>query len=136
MEHRVVARHTGQGHAIDCTNDRGLVTHFDAGDAAKSPSPMEHLLGGLGACALMDVEVILKKKRLTYANLRVECTGRREERGEATPFVDVRLVFHVDGDVPQKAFDDAVRLSVEKYCSIGETLKLAPKVQWAAQVSR
>ena len=134
MEHRVVARHTGQGHGIECTNERGLVTTFDAGEGAKSQSPMEHLLGGLGACALMDVDVILKKKRLEYANLRVECAGRREERGEAEPFVELKLVFRVDGDVPQKAFDDAVRLSVEKYCSIGETLKLGPPVAWEAKV--
>lgn len=134
MDVRLVARHTGHGHAITCENARGLVTHYDAGDDAKSPSPMDHLLGAIAACSLMDIDIILKKKRLTYANLRAECHGVREERGEATPFVSLKLVFLVDGDVPAKAFDSAVKLSVEKYCSVGETLKDAPPIAWEARV--
>lgn len=134
MDVQLVARHTGQGHAIDVATASGLTTTYDGGGGAHGPSPMEHLLGGLAACALMDVDIILRKKRLTFSNLRADCVGRREEEGEATPFVDIRLVFRVDGDVPQKAFEDAVRLSVEKYCSVGATLKRDPPVAWEARV--
>lgn len=133
-EMRLTVRHTGKGNGIECTTPRGLTMTFDGSEGAHGPTPMEHLLAALGACSLMDVEVILRKKRLSFSDLRVDLVGERREEGEVNPFVGMRLVFRVAGDVPQKAFDDACRLSVEKYCSVGATLQKQPPVAWEAVV--
>lgn len=133
-EMRLTVKHTGEGHHLTCENDAGGKMSFDGGDGAWAPTPMQHLLASVGACALMDVEVILRKKRLDFRDLRVECVGQREKIGEVNPFTGVKLVFRVDGDVSEKAFDDAVRLSVEKYCSVGATLGKALPIAHEARV--
>ena len=133
-EMRLLARHTGKGTTIESTTPNGQTLVFD-GDGVTGPSPMEHLLAALGACALMDVHIILAKKRLAFSDLRVECVGTRPDSGDVKPFLGTKLRFLVDGDVPQKAFDDAVRLSVEKYCSVGTTLRKGTSVEYEAKVN-
>lgn len=135
-EMRLTVTHSGSGYALDCKTPEGALMTFDADGGTHGGTPVQHLLASVGACALMDVFHILKKKRLTFANLRVECVGQRQPVGEMNPFTDVKLVFHVDGDVPDKAFQDAVRLSVEKYCSVGGTLAKPTPIVHEAVVNR
>lgn len=134
-EMRLTVTHTGKGNAMDCVTPQGAKMTFDNPDEGTyGASPMQHLLASLGACSLMDVEIILRKKRLSFHNLRVECVGKRPDEGTPKPFQDLKLVFHVEGDVPAKAFDDAVRLSVEKYCSVGTTLERGAPIAFEARV--
>lgn len=135
-EMRLTVNHVGEGNRVTCKTDTGATMAFDGGDGTWAPTPMQHLLASLGACALMDVDIILRKKRLAFRDLRVDCVGQREVRGEVNPFTDVKLVFRVAGEVPEKAFADAVRLSVEKYCSIGATLGKSVPVVHEAHVER
>lgn len=132
-EMKLTVAHTGTGNALDCATPDGHVLTFDSA-GRHGASPMQHLLASVGACALMDVDVILRKKRLEYRNLRVECVGQRPDEGTPKPFLGVNLVFRLEGDVPQKAFDDAVRLSVDKYCSVGETLRKGIPLTYEARV--
>lgn len=135
MQTRLTVTHTGRGHAMECATPEGVTMTFDS--AEKDPhgaTPMQHLLAAIGACSLLDVEVILRKKRLEFSNLRVECVGERPDEGNPKPFRDVRLVFRVDGDVPQKALEDAARLAVEKYCSVGDTIRHGAPIAFEARV--
>ena len=131
-EMRLTVSHTGKGDALACVTPKGAHIGFDATDAGTTGSPVEHLLASIGACALMDVDIILKKKRLEFANLRVECVAQRPDEGTPKPLNSVKLVFRVDGNVPQKAFDDAVRLSVDRYCSVGETVRKGAPIAYEA----
>lgn len=137
-EMRLTVRHEGRGSDMTCETPQGAtITFADPDESAFGASPMQHLLASLGACALMDVGVILRKKRLDFRDLRVECVGARPEEGvHPRPFLGFRLVFRVEGGVPQKAFDDAVRLSVEKYCSVGATLAKGAPVAFEAHVGQ
>lgn len=135
MDLRLTLTHTGKGFAIGGRTAKDVDLTFDnPPEGTYGASPMEHLLGAFAACALMDVDLILRKKRLAFSNLRCECVGARPDAGDVKPFTDIRLVFRVDGEVPKKAFDDAVRLSVDKYCSVGATLKVPPTVSYEARV--
>lgn len=134
---RLTVVHTGNGAAMDCRTPEGVTMTFDDPDnGTHGGSPMQHLLASVGACALMDVEIILRKKRLAFRNLRVECVGSRPDDVTPRPFLDLSLVFRVEGEVPAKAFDDAVRLSVDKYCSVGETLRKGVPLAYEAHVDR
>lgn len=134
-EMRLTVTHTGKGHAMECVTPQGARIGFDDTTAGTTGSPVQHLLAAIGACALYDVDVILRKKRLTFSDLRVECVGLRPDEGTPKPLTDVRLLFHVQGDVPAKAFDDAVRLAVDKYCSVGETLRRGTPIAFEARVA-
>lgn len=132
-ENRLSVTHTGKGMIMEARNASGVSFTID-GDGEAGGSPMQLVLAAAGACALADVDVILRKKRLTFSELRVECVGQRPDNATPKPFTDMRLIFSVKGDVPAKAFDDAVRLSVEKYCSVRETLVRGVPVGYEARV--
>lgn len=129
----IEVRHSGENQVVAARTARGLSLAFDA-DGGTAPSPMEHLLASAGACALMDVAHILRKKRLAFRNLRVECEGDRPDEGHPKPFRSLRLSFRVEGDVPLNAFEQAVRLSMEKYCNVAATLRSNPAVDFEAKV--
>lgn len=133
-EMRLTVTHTQKGMALECVTPQGARILFDDSEAGTTGSPVQHLLASIGACALMDVEIILRKKRLAFSDLRVECIAQRPAEGNPRPLRSVKLVFRVAGDVPQKAFDDAVRLSVERYCSVGETVRKGAPVEYEALV--
>ena len=129
---RLTVTHTQKGMALECITPQGAKIQFDDSDAGTTGSPVQHLLASIGACALMDVEIILAKKRLAFSNLRVECVAQRPDEGTPKPLQSVKLVFRVEGNVPQKAFDDAVRLSVDRYCSVGETVRKGAPIAYEA----
>ena len=132
---RLTVTHAGKGSDMECRTPQGALMRFSDPDASTfGASPMQALLASIGACALMDVDVILRKKRLAFSDLRVECVGARADEGHPKPFLDVKLLFRVEGDVPPKAFDDAVRLSVEKYCSVGATVTKGAPLAFEARV--
>ena len=133
-EMRLTVAHTGKANALECVTPQGARIGFDDTDAGTTGSPVQHLLASLGACALMDVDIILRKKRLEFSDLRVECVAQRPDEGTPKPLLDVNLIFHVKGNVPTKAFDDAVRLSVDKYCSVGETVRKGAPVRFEARI--
>lgn len=132
-EMRLTVVHTGKGSAMECTTPQGVTMTFDDPDeGTHGGSPMQHLLAAVGACALVDVAVILRKKRLTFRDLRVECVGARRDEPYPRVFTDVKLVFRVEGDVPQRTFDDVVKLSVDKYCSVAGSLREGAPVRYEA----
>lgn len=134
-EMRLTVTHTGKGHEVQCQTPEGATITFDGDGGTFGGTPMQHLLGAIAACALMDVHVILAKKRLKFANLRAECVASREKVDQVNPFTGVKLVFRVEGEVPAKAFEDAVKLSVEKYCSVGATLARPTPIVHEAHVT-
>src|SRR5207245_793119 len=102
-EMRLTVRHTLDGDAMECATPQGGTIRFDGSEGpTQTGSPVQHLLAAIGACALLDVHTILQKKRLAYSDLRVECVAQRPDEGTPKPLLDVKLVFHVKGDVPQK----------------------------------
>ena len=134
MEQRLTVSHTGKGMALECVTPQGAVIRFDDSDAGTTGSPVQHLIASIGACALVDVDIILRKKRLQFSDLRVEVVVQRPDEGNPKPLTDVKMVFRLAGDVPQKAFDDAVRLSVERYCSVGETVRKGAPIAYEAKI--
>lgn len=118
--------------AMECTTPQGTVMTFDDPDTGThGASPVQHLLASIGACALVDVGIILKKKRLDWRDLRVTCTGTRRDEPFPRVFTDVKLRFEVGG-VGQKVFEEAVRLSVDKYCTVAGTVKAGAAVAYEA----
>ena len=98
-----------------------------------APSPMELLLMALGGCTAMDVITILTKKRLEVKDFRVEVEGvRRDTHPKVYTHIKVRYYFK--GDLPQKAVEQAIKLSMEKYCSVSAMLKAVATVEWEYEI--
>ena len=113
-------------------NERGNTVFFDVpiekGGQGTTPSPMETLLACLAACSSIDVVLILKKKRQNVTGLSVEVTGIRRDE-DPKIYTEINLKYVVKGrGLDEKAVESAIKLSHEKYCSVGGMLREAAKI--------
>jgi len=100
--------------------------HLLLDDAAggTGPKPIELLAVGLAGCTAFDVITVLRQKyhqRITGYEVRVEA-----DQAERPPqvFTDVRVHHVVRGyEIEATALQEAIRLSEEKYCSVGAMIK-------------
>ena len=87
--------------------------------------PMQLLLMGLGGCSGIDILSILKKQRQTVTDFRMRLEGEREPGKDPSLWKKIDLVFELKGQIDKDKAEKAVALSMEKYCSVSETLKRA-----------
>src|SRR5579863_4650317 len=116
---------TGSGH------------HFLLDDPAggTGPKPIELVAVALAGCTAFDVITILRQKyhqKVTGYEVRVEA-----DQAERPPqvFTAVRIVHTVTGcEIDPAAVEEAIRLSEEKYCSVGAMMKLAASMQTTYEI--
>jgi putative redox protein len=93
---------------------------LDDAAGATGPKPIELVAAGLAGCTAFDVITVLRQKyhqKVTGYEVRVEA-----DQAERPPqvFIDVRIHHVVTGyDIDVVALQEAIRLSEEKYCSVG-----------------
>jgi putative redox protein len=103
---------SGHAQAIETNSER-----------ANAATPMELLLIALGSCTAVDVISILKKKRQSVTDYRVEVTGaRREEHPHSYTRLDVKHIVRGHA-VSAQAVARAIELSDTKYCSVAASLR-------------
>src|SRR4051812_22195271 len=97
--------------------------------------PMQLLLMGLGGCSGIDIVSILKKQRQPIEGFHMTIVGDREAGVEPSLWQDVTIVFELTGDIDVAKARRAVDLSMEKYCSVAETLRKAGcELKWDVKV--
>lgn len=92
---------------------------IDDPQGASGPKPIELVAVALAGCTAFDVINILRKKRqqVTGYEVRIEAD---QVPDPPQVFTDVRIHHLITGfDVQPSAVADAIRLSEEKYCSVG-----------------
>jgi putative redox protein len=126
----------------------GTEHHLLLDDAAggTGPKPIELVAAGLAGCTAFDVITILRQKyhqKVSGYEVRVEA-----EQAERPPqvFTNVRIHHIVTGqEIDPTAIEEAIKLSEEKYCSVGAMVKqtatlhttyeiVEEKTRWLAQV--
>ena len=118
-QQRQFVAHTGSQH------------HFLIDDSAggTGPKPIELVAVGLACCTAFDVITILRQKyhqKVSGYQVRVEA-----DQAERPPqvFTTVRLHHVVRGfDIAASAIEEAIRLSEEKYCSVGAMIQKAATI--------
>ena len=110
---------------------------FDAStkDAPRGVSPMKALLASLGACSGMDVVAFLGKKKQLLTSLKVSVGGTRPEFGYPKPFTSISLRYVVTGrGLDGKVVEEAVKSSVEKYCSVAATINARARIEYQYEI--
>lgn len=105
----------------------------DIGGEGRGMRPMEVLLSALASCSAMDVLHILRKQRQPIEHLEIAIEGLRAGATPA-PYERIELVFSARGAIDDHKLQRAVGLAVEKYCSVGASLKPEIKVTWSARI--
>jgi putative redox protein len=119
-----------RNYRIEGKNEKGLSVNFDAptthGGEETALSPMENVLASLAACSSFHVLTILKKKRMKVTNYTVEATAERREDPPPRVFTKIHLKYIIRGEnLTPEAVASAIKLSEEKYCSVGGMLQKA-----------
>jgi putative redox protein len=108
---------------------RGYLDSFPKeGETSKGPTPMELLLVAVAGCTGMDIVDLLRKKRLDIKGLEVQVTGTRAETYPMV-YTELDVVYRVRGkNIPASAVEQSVKLSEEKYCSVGIMISKTAKI--------
>ncbi|RMH80263.1 MAG: OsmC family peroxiredoxin [Acidobacteria bacterium] len=96
--------------------------------------PMELLLVALAGCNGVDIAHILRKKRQKVKDIQIEVVGLR---GEEHPRVyqRIEILYRVYGrGIKERAVEDAVRLSLDKYCSVYAMIKNSTEINVSFEV--
>lgn len=115
---------------FEAENDRGNVVSIDGGTDSKGMRPMELLLTAMASCSAFDAVLILEKQRQEIRDFRVKASGTRADEGAPKPFNSIHLIYTLEGDIDRQKAERAVKLSVEKYCSVGATFRPETKITY------
>lgn len=132
----VVQRTPDGGHAIaqdEAGNAVAMYLPDVAGGAGTGIRPMQMLVMGVGGCTAVDVLMILRKQRQEVTDFRIEIDAQREPDKEPSLWQTVHLVYYFKGNVTLEKAQKAIDMSIQKYCSASETLRIAgANITWEA----
>jgi len=98
--------------------------------------PMQLLLMGLGGCSGIDIISILKKQRQQVESFQTRIEGERETGVEPSLWTSVNLIFELKGNIDIEKAKRACQLSMDKYCSVAQTLRRAGcEFKWEVRVN-
>lgn len=99
--------------------------------------PMQALLMALGSCSGIDVISILKKMRQEITAYKMIIAGEREQDKVPALWEKVHIIFQLSGPVEHTKAIQAITLSIDKYCSVAETLRRAGcTITWELQLNK
>jgi len=127
-----------RGALFEATNAGGQKALIDGppelGGQGEGVRPMEMVLMGLAGCSALDVIHILEKQQKEpLEDLVVTVRGAR---ADATPavYTDIALHFEASGPIDAHKFERAVKLSMEKYCSVTKMLEKSATITFTTSL--
>lgn len=122
---------------LELSNESGNTLLMDAnpkiGGLDKGFRPMEVLAGSVAGCATIDVLLILKKQKIEPTHYAVRIEPTRGE-GVPAPFEQIHLVFEFDKGVDSTKASRAIRLTLDKYCSVSASLKESIQITFEVEL--
>lgn len=114
---------------FSAANDAGKAVQLDSspddGGDNLGMRPMQMLLAAMGGCSAIDVIKILKKQRQELKDLKITVTGEREKGAVPSLYETVNAHYKFFGDLDADKVEKAIKLSIDKYCSVSKTLEKA-----------
>ncbi|MDI9441174.1 MAG: OsmC family protein [Firmicutes bacterium] len=109
------------------------VREESGGDGAAA-SPMEMVLLALAGCSGVDIALIVKKKRLKVRDFEILVSGERADEHPRV-FTEIDMTFIFEGeDLKAKPLEDAVRLSLDRYCSVAGMVRKTAEINWRVEI--
>ncbi|MTI22604.1 OsmC family peroxiredoxin [Fulvivirga sp. RKSG066] len=117
-------------HEYNSFNEQGNKVFIDMKDENKTgQSPMEMILSALSGCVAVEVSQMIQKRRKELKDLTVEAYGVRKA-DHPRGFTHITLKFILTSpDANIEELDKVTKLSLEKYCSVAESLKAEIKFE-------
>ena len=120
-------------------NDAGNVVHLDSspdsGGSNLGMRPMQMLLAAVGGCSAIDIIMILKKQRQDLKDMKITVKGEREKDAVPSLYTSVHAHYKFFGPLDADKVEKAINLSIEKYCSVSQTLeKAGAKITYSFEI--
>lgn len=126
---KIALQRIDDGFNMEAVDEQGHKVLMDSsvenGGKNNGVRPMQMLIMGLGGCSAIDVVMILKKQRQEITDFRIEIEAGREQGKEPSLWERAHIVFYLSGNIDADKASRAVELSMNKYCSVAETLRQA-----------
>ena len=133
-----IKKQEGNYHML-ASNEDGNTLAMDGskeiGGDAKGMRPMQLLLSAVGGCSSIDVLLMLKKQKQVVESFEVEVLGDVEKVEDHKIFKTIVIHFKITGDVDMEKAEKAVRLSLEKYCSVSKILEPTADISYRLSVN-
>ena len=98
-------------------------------------APMELLLAGVGACSAVDVLMILKKQRQTIESLEVQVEPEKTKNDIGySEYKRIHMHYVLKGSIDVAKAEKALKLSVEKYCSVSKALEKVTETSYSVAI--
>lgn len=124
---------------MEARSEDGAVLHMDGSPDIGGDNlgfrPMQMLLAAVGGCSSIDIILILKKQKQVIESFEVEVEGEKEKIEEHSIWKNIVLHFKIKGQVDFEKAERAVKLSLDKYCSVSKTLEPTAKISYKLTVN-
>jgi len=124
---------------MEARGEGGEILHMDGspdiGGNNLGFRPMQMLLAAVGGCSSIDVILILKKQKQIIESFEVEVDGEKEKVEDHSVWKNIVLHFKIKGQVDYDKADRAVKLSMEKYCSVSKILQPTSNITYKLTVN-
>ncbi len=135
---RINIKRLDEAFNFEAQNEEGNSILMDGspeiGGSNKGMRPMQLLLAAIGGCSGIDIVLILKKQKQEIESFEIEVEGDREKIEDYSLFRNITLHFKFKGKVDKDKAERAVKLSLEKYCSVSKTLEPTAKIDYKVSV--
>jgi putative redox protein len=137
---KISLQRVDDGFCMKAVDEQEHVVYMDAspetGGHGNGVRPMHMLIMGLGGCTAIDVIMILKKQRQEIQDFRIDIEAEREKDKEPALWEKAHIRFSLTGHIEPGKAERAVELSMQKYCSVAETLRRSgTQLSWEVQVN-
>ena len=123
---------------MEARNEAGATLQMDNnlahGGSNLALTPMQLLLAGIGGCSTIDIIDILKKQRQELQDIKVTINGEREANKEPSLFQTIHLHYKLYGNIEDSKAQQALKLSLDKYCSVAKTLEATAKITYTYEI--
>lgn len=96
--------------------------------------PMQLLLAAIGSCSAIDVVSILKKQKQEVRSFAIEVEGDRQPVEEHSVYKTIHLRFILGGPIDHDKAERAVKLSIDKYCSVSKALEPTSTITYSVTI--
>lgn len=124
---------------MEASNEDGNTLQMDGspdiGGEGKGMRPMQLLLAAVGGCSAIDVLLMLKKQKQIVDTFEVEVEGHTEKVEDHRLYKNICLHFKLTGEVEMEKAERAIKLSMEKYCSVSKTLEPTATITYKVTVN-
>jgi putative redox protein len=136
---KINIKRTNNDFKLEATNENGNLIIMDASEANGGSNsgfrPMQLLLSAIGGCSAIDVISILKKQKQVITDFEIEVEGDREKIEDYSLWRKIVLHFIIKGEVEPEKANKAVKLSLDKYCSVSKTLEPTATINYKLTVN-